>query len=103
MGGLLSICCGRKSSIGPPATRTHRNNGGRPGKGGSPTYDIRDPAYVTENHLGGCDGDCGGSNGGGDGAGGNDGGGNGGGGGDSGGGGGGGGCGGCGGCGGYGG
>ena len=96
MGGLLSICCGRKSSIGPPATRTHRNRGGRKG-GGGPTieaYDIQDPAYVTENHPGGCDGDCGGSNGGGDGGGGN--GGNGGG--DSGGGGGGGGCGGCGGC-----
>ena len=103
MGGLLSICCGRKSSIGPPATRTHRNHGGRPGKGGgAPTYDIQDPAYVTENHPGGCDGDCGGSNGGGDGGGGASGG-DGGGGGDNGGGGGGGGCGGCGGCGGYGG
>ena len=49
MGELLSICCGRKTNDAQP-TRTYG------GGGASDLYNIRDPAYVTDNHPGGCDG-----------------------------------------------
>jgi len=61
MGELLSICCGRKTNDSQP-TRTYG------GGGASDLYNIRDPAYVTDNHPGGCDGNgCGNGDGGGDG------------------------------------
>lgn len=48
MGELLSVCCGRKTDDSQPRTYG--------GGGASDLYNIRDPAYVTDNHPGGCDG-----------------------------------------------
>ena len=49
MGELLSVCCGRKTDDSQPRTYG--------GGGASDLYNIRDPAYVTDNPP--CDGnDC---------------------------------------------
>ena len=57
MGELLSVCCGKR----PNTSQTHGgHHGHRSGDGGNDLYNIRDPAYVTDTHPGGCDGDCGG-------------------------------------------
>ena len=48
---LLSVRCERKKDDSQPRTCG--------GGGASDLYNIHDPAYVTDNHRGGCDGnDC---------------------------------------------